>query len=176
MGEGTRPRFAVELDAELVESDATPEGTRALVALETPDGPFTVEIRVPPDVTDQVPDVIREQVGFAVLVAVGEAARARRGPPTIPAPLTDPRIPHADRAVALAAVLSNDARRRRLDALHGPDWIRRLIESELAIVYADGERRGIDFEAARAREAEADLVARVEVYDTIRRGGEGRKG
>lgn len=51
-----------------------------------------------------------------------------------------PKVSHADRARVLAQTLAS--RRSELEASHGADWLRVMLESEFRAVYADGEAKG----------------------------------
>ncbi len=149
----TRPLLALEIPVERVDSSITDDGFRATLAVETAEGlpPIVSEVRVSREVLEALDgtvegreaalqDLCLEEVQRDLLVAAGLHAKSLRSPDTVRDLGTDPRISHEDRAKLFATMVREQG--AELARLHGEDWLRILLESELRAVYADGERKG----------------------------------
>ena len=142
-----RPRYTIELQAECVEATTGPDGFQALLAVETGcSNPLVVKVRVPTatlqelDATAEgagqaLADLSVERTREAVLKALGRSVQG-----SAVSLDTSPRISHADRARMLAELVKT--RNESMTTNAGPDWLDRMLESEFAAVYADGEQKG----------------------------------
>lgn len=146
-----RRLVTVEIVAEVVERSEVDGVRRLLVATRTLDGqpPLRSELRIlDPDVDED--ELVAQAVRHDLLEAAGNAERFRAAD-TLTDLQTIPRVPHEDRADALAKLVTDHGDKIR--ARNGPNWLRTMLASELRAVYADGERQGYQRHADEAADA-----------------------
>lgn len=156
-----RPLYTLHLEAERVESTYDrAEGFAATVAVplattEAPDRkPLRIDVRVPASMLASMGEAeIAEAIDSLCASAADREVRAvlsGEAPPTnVDLESLAPKVPHADRAEVFARMVVE--RRAELEAKHGEDWLRIMLESEFRAVYADGERKGYSIGAAYER-------------------------
>ncbi len=155
MGIADRPLYTLHFWAERVDSSYSPrDGFRAVVALPlaTLDHPdrsaFTVNVHVPTEQMRTLGNPVDSEELARDLDAICSAQADRKvravlageEVPPLPAAGLKPKVPHGERARAFADTLK--AKRVELEAQHGDEWLRVMLESEFRAVYSDGERKG----------------------------------